>query len=372
MKNWSHSICLLLLPVVGGTSCAGRTPAVFSSRAIVVGGIGDSGTRGIRALLELLGVAFCKKHSLSGDDDWIQRATHRIVYDTHGGIFPFIEARKLRGNGSYSPGYFYSPDPSLLPGHNTMLHHPDPYSVYAKDLVAHEGFSMTDQHRAMLCDALVKSFSCSISSNEGSKGDGRPILWGFKEPRNALILREYASIFHLRPKFIHVIRDGRDVAYADLRAITSIVCSAYYGGYHVQSSLGRVREQAIKNSFVGKACASGGPTALVAWALLNLSIYEVGTASYGSDYLPIRIEDIALVEDPIPAITRVLDCLAVGNTSQLQAIAERVKGRHSAAFGGRRYSAEVRAQELGIGGAWKYLEWCVNRGHRSSALWVPH
>ena len=120
----------------------------------------------------------------------------------------------------------------------------------------------------------------------------------------------------------------------------------FYGGYHVQSSLGRVREQAIKNSFLGKACASRGPTALVAWALLNLAVYQVGTASYGSDYLPIRIEDIALVEDPIPAITRVLDFLAVGNTSQLQAIAERVKGRHSAAFGGRRYSAEVRAQKL--------------------------
>ena len=33
------------------------------------------------------------------------------------------------------------------------------------------------------------------------------------------------------PKFVHVIRDGRDIAFGDLRLITSVMCAAFFEGY---------------------------------------------------------------------------------------------------------------------------------------------
>jgi len=44
----------------------------IDTESIIVGGIGDSGTRGIRYLLESLGLPFCPPHGKSGDDEGVQ------------------------------------------------------------------------------------------------------------------------------------------------------------------------------------------------------------------------------------------------------------------------------------------------------------
>ena len=93
--------------------------------------------------------------------------------------------------------------------------------------------------------------------------------------------------------------------------------------------------------------------------------FREASRSFGKRYLTIRIEDIALVENPIPAIETVLNFLEIGGNDDVDdrsssnrgagiggrrgvahAIAERVKGRHAAAYGGNKFTPALRAVRL--------------------------
>jgi hypothetical protein len=369
-------VCLIWALVIAAGSVRaqqGSCQQVWQQRTVIIGGIGDSGTRGIRHLLELCGLRVCQAHSNSGDDDGIQRATHRLLYDSTGGIFPFIDARKHQGGSSKNgTASFHASDPL--------------YEAFAQDLVSHPGWIVPPSHRTILCDAMARSFTCARKSashadprilsrswpgqtarrKAKTKEKSSTLLWGFKEPRNALLLPEFASALGSNGKFVHVVRDGRDVAFSELRAVTSILCATWFGGYRVDSQLGGVRGQALKNTgAVGAACAREGRQQIIAWAILNLAIFREASRSFGKRYLTIRIEDIALVENPIPAIEAVLNFLEIGGNDDVDdrsssnrgagiggrrgvahAIAERVKGRHAAAYGGNKFTPALRAVRL--------------------------
>jgi len=68
-----------------------------------------------------------------------------------------------------------------------------------------------------------------------------PPLFLQPEPRAALFLKEFDELLSSPsargggavdgPRFVHVIRDGRDIAFGDLRLITSVMCAAFFEGY---------------------------------------------------------------------------------------------------------------------------------------------
>ena len=101
-----------------------------------------------------------------------------------------------------------------------------------------------------------------------------------------------------KPRFVHVLRDGRDVALGDLRLVTSLMCAAYFThtrrGHHDGGSpsgsqsfaqrfdvaRGHLLQQAQGTS-LGRACsASGRAPQLVAWALLNAAIADEAKRRY--------------------------------------------------------------------------------------------
>ena len=46
---------------------------------LVISGVGDSGTRGVKNLLEALGVTFCRKHSNKAGDNKLTQTTHGCI-----------------------------------------------------------------------------------------------------------------------------------------------------------------------------------------------------------------------------------------------------------------------------------------------------
>jgi hypothetical protein len=143
--------------------------------------------------------------------------------------------------------------------------------------------------------------SSSSSSVELQRGNGGGVWahmpWGFKEPRSALFLKEFHELLSSSrgrsggggvssgvvrggvsdgpssdiksssmrcgreggPKFLHVLRDGRDIAFGDLRLITSVLCAAYFEGYAsiIDPRSPHIARQAARTP-LGKACASKG------------------------------------------------------------------------------------------------------------------
>jgi len=513
-RSQTPLLAFWLLVVVSSTpnvSCNyARTAA---SSPIIIGGIGDSGTRGMRNLLELLGLRVCPATGKTGDDDEVQRATHRILY---GSIFPDVEARyRMRSpttanhtspssTSSSSSSASFTPDRSLLPGH-LFPQAGDPYEVYTRALVSHEHFRMSPEAATRLCGAVARSFECATggtahghdfgeggygsaagpqASGISDSGAGKPrpkagvslshmdpalkalllprhvnkdggevkgqelahfsqqqervaaaartMPWGFKEPRSAMFLKEFDEILggktrtesssrgsssresredvsHSRgkhgssrreqqlafedgggggrPKFLHVIRDGRDIAFGDLRLVTSLLCASYFNGYlsgNIDPAKPHIARQAARTP-VGKACSSKGRNQLVAWALLNEAIADEALARFGSDrYLAVRIEDIALDPNPAPTIRRIVDFLGIFQSSNfsahstaatspsseslldlqaappplpvvvdeaslqaaVEAVASRIKGKHAGAYGGAKHGDRAARGEI--------------------------
>jgi hypothetical protein len=171
---------------------------------VFVGGVGDSGTRGIRSLLELLGLRVCKPSGLAGDDASIQKATHHLLYHS---VFPFVEdltaqsrlelvlddpMERVTGalHRDHRPhhGYHhYSPNPHLFPG-SAVLREGDPFQRFAAALVSHLGFMESPRWGSdastRLCDAVATSRACALSTPSrmdldlrAAMGHSLPLLW---------------------------------------------------------------------------------------------------------------------------------------------------------------------------------------------------
>ena len=169
------------------------------------------------------------------------------------------------------------------------------------------------------------------------------------------------------------MRDGRDIAFGELRAVTSILCATFFGNYSsVHSMKGNIKSQIIASSVLGQVCSAVGAPQLVAWALLNLAIFDEALRTFGPDrYFPLRIEDVAFVDDPSKTILNVLNFVETVPKDKKQnariaaAIAARVKGSHAAAYGGNKFSPFSRRQKLTDLGL---LEGNHSKGNRDTSV----
>ncbi|HEX4078329.1 MAG TPA: sulfotransferase [Rhizomicrobium sp.] len=100
------------------------------------------------------------------------------------------------------------------------------------------------------------------------RGMGTPRRWGFKEPRNIFLLPLVNMAFP-DAKFVHVLRDGRDMLLSRNRNQPS---------KHFESLFGRPFDH------------TDGAIAQF-WAKSNLEAYHYGTQFLGRRYVIIRIED---------------------------------------------------------------------------------
>jgi hypothetical protein len=124
--------------------------------------------------------------------------------------------------------------------------------------------------------------------------------WGWKAPRSIYLL----SFFHAQfpaLKFIHVLRDGRDMAFSknqnQLRKHACVVLSW--------------RERWFDSEPV---------RSVLLWARVNLRAAEYGEMQLGKNYLAVRFED--LCQQPVEATARIMRFLEVNLDAESVARAE--------------------------------------------------
>jgi len=106
--------------------------------------------------------------------------------------------------------------------------------------------------------------------------------WGWKEPRSIFLLPFFHSQFP-QLKFLHVIRDGRDMAYS-----TNQNQLRKHGTWLLDSTETR---------------ASQPLRSIALWSRLNLLTADYGESILRTRYLRIRFED--LCHQPVPVITQI-------------------------------------------------------------------
>jgi hypothetical protein len=119
--------------------------------------------------------------------------------------------------------------------------------------------------------------------------------WGWKEPRSIYVIGFLArTLPGLR--FLHVIRDGRDIAFSKNQNQPRKHLHAFLGAEYSEPD--------------------APPHAIELWSAVNIEAAEVGERELGDRYRWIRYED--LCADPEPVVADVLDFLGLeGDVAEL-------------------------------------------------------
>jgi hypothetical protein len=120
-------------------------------------------------------------------------------------------------------------------------------------------------------------------------------LWGWKEPRSIYLLPFFHGQFH-RLKFLHVVRDGRDMA--------------------LSSNQNQLRKHGDTLLGPEEAHWSQPLRSIALWSRVNLRAADYGEKYLRDQYLLIRFED--LCAEPIPTIRCVFDFFGLkGDVSEI-------------------------------------------------------
>jgi hypothetical protein len=168
---------------------------------LIVGGVGDSGTRGVREVLihfgaQMLGEGYV--HHISKDS---------LVYMA--GYSVSTSSGKIV---TYNPGSLYKP--AIQKVHSLK---------YNSSVLPPDYWQMGLQYVAKMVD---RSMSISLKLRKS----GEPLEpWGFKHPRTALLLPFWMAALGDKFVYIHVIRDGKDIIEGANQKVFYDVCALYYG-----------------------------------------------------------------------------------------------------------------------------------------------
>jgi hypothetical protein len=115
-----------------------------------------------------------------------------------------------------------------------------------------------------------------------------PKLWGFKNTRTLFFVSYFFELFP-KMKYIHVVRDGRDMPFSQNHRQQKELFDVYFERGWSQST---VYEDAARF-----------------WNIVNVSAFRLGTMLLGERYFVIRLED--LVFDKYTTLTELLKFLDV-------------------------------------------------------------
>jgi hypothetical protein len=276
-----------------GDRASENTKADLRSSPIVIGGTGGSGTRLVQSILVNAGVFMGHHLNAVGD-----------ALDFVGALDRFI---------------------------NPIVTHTRSLNYRPADLPADLGQSAISELGAA---ARRIAADCPWAASQ----------WGWKNPRSMFVLPILHEIYH-QLRFIHVLRDGRDMAF---------------------SSNQNQPQQHYAALFDEAPTAITFEDALRFWAKANCEVSSWGLNNLGDRYLILRLEDIC--DQPEPQIRRLLQWLDLPdrNASALRALVATPKsmGRW------RQRDASVKAtlDQIG-GGALRYFGYC---GKANERLVVGH
>jgi len=143
---------------------------------------------------------------------------------------------------------------------------------------------------------MKKTFSDCVSKHLSTKEN---VKWGMKNPRSILILPFLYSLFP-KMKFIHVVRDGRDIAFSSNQQQPTL-----YG-----------------DIFCGNEPAGTPLYNLKYWSVINQNALNYGLSNLKKNYLIVRFEDI--INKPTELIKKIFEFLG-SETNKITEIQEKIK-----------------------------------------------
>ena len=212
------------------------------------------------------------------------KASGPVVIGATGGSGTRVVARIARLTGLFI-GNDLNPAEDALPVAEYYDRWINPYLWYRQDWTPDPEPEM----RAEL-DALLE--------RHRAPADGGP--WGWKEPRSIYLVGFLARTMP-GMRFIHVVRDGRDVAF----------------------SKNQNQPRKHGHAFLGSEAPEpdAPPRAIELWSAANTEAADVGERELGERYRRIRYED--LCADPEPMVAELLDFLGLeGDPAELAELVE--------------------------------------------------
>ena len=213
----------------------------------VVGGIGDSGTRGIREVLRAFRVQMLGERYVNRQGDSHVFEALYPVYDAKSKTWSERRAREM-----YKQGI-----------------------ARAQSVRYNESFFSAKawEHGRQWAGAMLWR-SRHISAMMKAERSGEPLeFWGMKHPRSMLTLPILASALGDKIRFVHVFRDAKEVVSGDNQKMFSGHCRKYYG-------LGRYK------------CSPSFEKKYEFWADANTDAIRIAERYLSSkSYLAVRIED---------------------------------------------------------------------------------
>jgi len=367
---------------------------------VVIGGLGDSGTRGARNILHFLGVDIAPALPTQDNHDFLGYIGENFADE----IMPYVQS-VLRSRLSEELDASVDVSEMTLSmlyskineqnGHERNLFEPhgkcqdgesgiqtcdllrgEPYSDFIGDVVSHEGIQHSPESWGTLCRGLKKYQRKLAWSAENAvqntparlRADVREelklstlrksVAWGWKLGKSVMMAREWEAVWPGQVKMIHVIRDGRDVSFGHLRHTTLQICRYFFENtpsVPIQRSYKMDRVKMKKMG--GEVMNCFGPhTAIRTWSEANLAFRESGQKLLGDRFMTLRIEDIALDPNPRPTIRKILTFLGTIHESMTEEdnryvddLVERAVvflGNHSHSYGGNKFTPEQKENML--------------------------
>jgi len=144
---------------------------------------------------------------------------------------------------------------------------------------------------------MLEDLNLAIEKHRERLGRGDAQPWGWKEPRSIYLLPFFHSQFP-KLKFLHVVRDGRDMAYSSNQN------QLRKHGHTLLGWRDRLRSPPLQS--------------IALWSRINLLAAAYGERHLGEQYLRIRFED--LCADPVPAIRCIFNFFELsGNVNEIAA-----------------------------------------------------
>jgi hypothetical protein len=119
----------------------------------------------------------------------------------------------------------------------------------------------------------------SVLADHLSTAPAGSAAWGWKEPRSIYLLRFWNEVMP-DVRFLHFLRDGRDMAFSENQNQLT-----WHGGAVLGADLGRAKKPV---------------RSIALWNRVNLAAADYGERVLGSRYLRVRFED--LCAEPVPTI----------------------------------------------------------------------
>ena len=141
---------------------------------------------------------------------------------------------------------------------------------------------LREQETAALYPPMARCLAAALKDHWGDEPPGRS--WGWKAPRSLYLLPFFHSQLP-QLRFVHLVRDGRDIAFSQNQAQLN------KHGLIYLSPKERRQRVSVRS--------------LALWNRINLAVAEYGEREMGDRYMRIRFED--LCAEPASVVRRLLD-----------------------------------------------------------------